>query len=125
MYSTELKVHFEYSNTEDKRKVFGDLRIFIDETEDNRMKFIQNAALFVLALNCGIIAYWLRKYKPIFNDFKVNHGAKNANGERNGQPRTQICKFRNVRLNRFIILVSFLSKMLIPFVDSITGNSRH
>ena len=101
--------------------VYGDLRTLIYETGDNSMKIIQNVALYVLALNCGIIAYWFGQYKPIFNDFKTNHGAKNANGERNGLPRTQICKFRNVGLNRLIILVSFLSQILIPFVDSITG----
>ena len=96
----------------------------IYETEDNSIKLIQNAALYVLALNCGIIAYWFGKYKPIFNDFLTYHGAKNENGERNGQPRAQINLFgldKNIRLNRFIILVSFLSKICIPFVDSITG----
>ena len=106
------------------RTYLGDIRSVIYETEDNSMKLIQNAALYVLALNCGIIAYWFGQYKPIFNDFLTHHGAKNENGERNGQPRAQINLFgldKNIRLNRFIILVSFLSKICIPFIDSITG----
>ena len=104
--------------------VYGDVRNLIYETEDKSMKTIQNVALYVLAFNCGIIAYWLREFKPIFNDFLTNHGAKNANGQRIGQPRTQISIFgldKNIGLNRFIILVKFLSKILVPFVDSITG----
>ena len=103
--------------------LYGDARnVIYETTEDNSMKFIQNAALYVLALNCGIIAYWFGQYKPIFNDFQTNHGAKNENGERNGQPRAQINLFgfdKNIGLNRLIILVSFLSKILI--VDSLTG----
>ena len=90
------------------------------------MKIIENAALYILALNCGIIVYWIAQYKPIFNDFRTNHGAKNLNGERNGKPRNQLC-FRSekfIGLNRFIILVKFLSKIIIPFVDSITGKSN-
>ena len=105
---------------------FMDERTCIYETTDNNMKFIENAALYILALNCGIIVYWIAQYKPIFNDFRTNHGAKNANGERNGKPRNQLCfgseKF--IGLNRFIILVKFLSKIIIPFVDSITGKSN-
>ena len=125
LYSTEIKVYNEYGRREHKRRVYEDARKLIYETEDNSMKIIQNIALYVLALNCGIIAYWFRIYQPIFNDFQTNHGAKNANGERNGQPRTIIRKFgKHVGLNRFIILVSFLSKILIPFVDSITGKSK-
>ena len=107
-----------------EKKLFEDVRTLIYETEDNGMKIIQNGALYVLAFNCGIIAYWLREFKPIFNDFLTNHGAKNANGQRIGQPRTQISIFgldKNIGLNRFIILVNFLSKILVPFVDSITG----
>ena len=110
------------------RAIYGDVRTLIYETEDNSMKFIQNTALYVLALNCGIIVYWFGQYKPIFYDFEKNHGAKNANGEWNGQPRTQSilgCQLpggdKFIGLNRFIILASFLSKTLIPFVDSITG----
>ena len=108
-------------------KIWGDARISTDATKDNSMKIIQNAALYILALNCGIIVYWFVQYKPILNDFRTNHGAKNGNGERNGQPRTQNCIFgKNVGLNRFIILVTFLSKIIIPFADSITGKSnRH
>ena len=104
-----------------------DTREMIYEIEDNSMKFIQNAALYVLALNCGIIAYWFGQYKPIFKDFQTNHGAKNENGKRNGQPRAQINLFgfdKNIGFNRLIILVSFLSKILIPFFDSITGKSN-
>ena len=115
-------------------KVYGDVRSLIYETKDNNMKRIQNVALYVLALNCGIIVYWFVQYKPIFDDFGRNHGAKNANGERNGQPRNQIsicgwqipgfAKF--IGLNRFMILVLFLSKICIPFLDSITGKlNRH
>ena len=105
---------------------YVDERTCIYETTDNNMKFIENAALYILALNCGIIVYWIAQYKPIFNDFRTNHGAKNANGERNGEPRNQLC-FRSekfIGLNRFIILVKFLSKIIIPFVDSITGKSN-
>ena len=106
-------------------RVYGDVRVSIYETESNSMKMIQNAALYVLAFNCGIIVYWFAQYKPIFNDFRTNHGAKNANGERNGQPRIQNCIFgKNVGFNRFIILVTFLSKIILPFVDSITGKSN-
>ena len=129
--STELKAHIlidgeEFFETSSSRirEVYGDIRSVIYETEDNSMKLIQNAALYVLALNCGIIAYWLGEFKPIFNDFLTNHGAKNANGQRIGQPRTQISIFgwdKSIGLNRFIILVQFLSKILVPFVDSITG----
>ena len=105
--------------------VYGDERNLIYETKDDSMKMIQNAALYVLAFNCGIIVYWFAQYKPIFNDFRTNHGAKNVNGERNGQPRIQNCIFgKNVGLNRFIILVTFLSKIILPFVDSITGKSK-
>ena len=103
-----------------------DERTCIYETTDNNMKFIENAALYILALNSGIIVYWIAQYKPIFNDFRTNHGAKNLNGERNGKPRNQLCfgseKF--IGLNRFIILMKFLSKIIIPFVDSITGKSN-
>ena len=105
---------------------FMDERTCIYETTDSNMKFIENAALYILALNSGIIVYWIAQYKPIINDFRTNHGAKNANGERNGKPRNQLCfgseKF--IGLNRFIILVKFLSKLIIPFVDSITGKSN-
>ena len=119
------KVYNEYGRREHKRRLYEDARTLIYETEDNSMKIIQNIALYVLALNCGIIAYWFGKYQPIFNDFQTNHGAKNANGERNGQPRAIYVIFGNhVGLNRFIILVSFLLKILIPFVDSITGKSK-
>ena len=105
---------------------YADERTFIYETTDNNMKFIENTALYILALNTGIIVYWIAQYKSIFNDFRTNHGAKNANGERNGKPRNQLC-FRSekfIGLNRFIILVKFLSKIIIPFVDSITGKSN-
>ena len=112
-------------NIYEAERVYGDLRVLIYETEGNGMKLIQNAALYVLAFNCGIIVYWFAQYKPIFNDFRTNHGAKNANGERNGHPRIQNCIFgKNVGLNRFIILVTFLSKIILPFVDSITGKSK-
>ena len=116
----------EFSNEINGRaRVYGDLRTFIYVTEDNSMKMIQNAALYVLALNCGIIVYWFAQYKPILNDFRTNHGAKNASGERNGQPRIQNWIFgKNVGLNRFVILVTFLSKIILPFVDSITGKSN-
>ena len=101
---------------------YVDARFLIHETENNSMKIIQNAALYVLALNCGIIAFWFGQYKPILNDFRTNHGSIKVNGERNGRPRTQIRMLgKNIGLNRFIILVSFLSKILIPFVGSITG----
>ena len=123
--STEAKINTRISESDSTQlDVLADVRTLIYETEDNNMKIIQNIALYVLALNCGIIAYWFGQYQPIFNDFQTNHGAKNENGERNGQPRSQIGKLRNVALNRFIILVSFLSKILIPFVDSITGKSN-
>ena len=107
----------------------ADQRFLISETEDKNMKIIQNVALFVLASNCGIIAYWFRKHKPIFNDFRKNHGAKKVNGGRNGQPRTQSilgCPISGccIGLNRFIILVDFLLKILVPFIDSITGKSN-
>ena len=102
-----------------------EIRTAIYETEGNSMKNIQNAAIYILAFNCGIIGYWFGQYKPIRDDFLTNHGAKN------GQPRNQfsICgrqisgcgKF--IGLNRLMILVSFLSKILIPFVDSILGKS--
>ena len=107
---------------------YADERTFIYETTDNNMKFIENAALYILALNSGIIVYWIAQYKPIFNDFQTNHGAKNVNGERNGKPRNQLCLLvgseKFIGLNRFIILVKFLSKIIIPFVDSITGKSN-
>ena len=92
------------------------------------MKMIQNAALYILAVNCGIIAYWFGQYKPIFDDFQNNPGAKNANGKRNGQPRTRTSIFGSgkfIGLSRFITLVSFLSKILIPFLDSITGKIQY
>ena len=120
--STERKVPVNISSG--RMEMYGDVRTLTYETEDKSMKNIQNVALYVLAFNCGIIAYWLREFKPIFNDFLTNHGAKNANGQRIGQPRTQISIFgldKNIGLNRFIILVKFLSKILVPFVDSITG----
>ena len=122
--SVKGKIYISSESDSTQLDVYGDVRTLIYETEDNNMKIIQNIALYVLALNCGIIAYWFGQYQPIFNDFQTNHGAKNENGERNGQPRSQIGKLRNVGLNRFIILVSFLSKILIPFVDSITGKSN-
>ena len=107
-------------------QVYGDGRTLIYETEDNSIKIIQNAALYVLALNCGIIAYWFGQYKPIFTDFQTNHGAKNENGERIGRPRTQKilgCPIpeRYIGLNRFIIMAQFLSKICIP---SISGRSN-
>ena len=134
MYSSELKFYWRFHSNSSH---IGDLRTLIYETDYNSMKMIQNAALYILAVNCGIIAYWFRKYKPIFNDFWNNHGAtikifENANGKRNGRPRTQsifgisICgSDRFIGLNRFIILVSFLSKILIPFLDSITGKKQY
>ena len=88
------------------------------------MKSIQRAALFVIALNCGIIGYWFGQYKPIFKDFLTNHGAKNTNGKYNGKPRIRISFLKNIGINRFIVMVSFLSKMIIPFIDSITGKSN-
>ena len=107
----------------------ADHRTLISETEDKYLKRIQNAALCILALNCGIIGYWWRQYKPILDDYRTNHGAENENGERNGQPRNQfsICGWeirglgKFIGLNRFIILGSFLLKILIPFVGSIKG----
>ena len=101
-----------------------DIRTVIYDTQDNNMKTIQRAALFVIALNCGIIGYWFGKYQPIFMDFLTNHGAKNTDGKRNGKPRIQISFAKNIGFNRFIILVSFLSKIIIPFFDSITGKSK-
>ena len=105
----------------------------IYETEDNSLitlEHIQKAAIFILAVNCGIIVYWRGKFKPIFTDFRTNHGAKNENGERIGQPRTQEipglgCSIpeRYIGWNRFIIYGSFLLKFLIPFFDSISGKS--
>ena len=131
MYPSELKFHWRLnSNTSH----LGDLRTLIYETDDNSMEMIQKAALCILAVNCVIITYWFGQYKPIFNDFWNNHGAtiKNANGKRNGRPRTQsifgisICgSDQFIGLNRFIILVSFLSKILIPFLDSITGKIQY
>ena len=119
-YQNELSPYFN-----DLWKMYGDARKTTYTIEDNSIKIIQNAALYVLAFNCGVIAYWFVQYKPILNDFRTNHGAKNVNGERNGQPRTQIFG-KNVELNRFIILLTFLSKIIVPFVDSITGKSnRH
>ena len=137
LLSLEFHVNYQfYSQSGDYKTPNGDYKIVngevrnvIYETEDNSMKLIQNAALYILALNCGIIAYWFAQYKPIFNDFQTNHGAKNENGERNGQPRPRINLFgfkKIIGLNRFITLVSFLSKIWIPFIDSITGKSnRH
>ena len=131
MDSTKLKDHrwdsWKYVNGS-RYRILEDARTLISETEDKNMKIIQNAALFVLALNCGIIAYWFRKHKPIFNDFRKNHGAKKVNGGRNGQPRTQSilgCPISGccIGLNRFIILVNFLLKILVPFIDSVTGKS--
>ena len=122
MDSTKMTIIFD-------KILLGDERTLISETEDKYFKFIQIAALCILALNCGIIGYWLRPYKPILDDFRTNHGAEKENGERNGQPRNQfsICGWeirgfgKFIGLNRFIILGSFLSKILIPFVDSIIG----
>ena len=109
-------------------RFYVEKRTFIYETTDKNMKFIENAALYILALNSGIIVYSIAQYKPIFNDFRTNHGAKNANGERNGKPRNQLCLLfgseKFIGLNRFIILMKFLSKIIIPFVDSITGKSN-
>ena len=140
MDSTELKVfsHLideyldenidEYIDEYTYDKFFEDQRTLIYETTDKNVKFIENAALYILALNSGIIVYWIAQYKPIISDFRTNHGAKNANGERNGKPRNQLCSFfgseKFIGLNRFIILVKFLSKIIIPFVDSITGKSN-
>ena len=125
MDSTERKLLDLYG---DEFESYVDERTCIYETTDNNMKFIENAALYILALNCGIIVYWIAQYKPIFNDFRTNHGAKNLNGERNGKPRNQLCLLfgseKFIGLNRFIILVKFLSKIIIPFVDSITGKSN-
>ena len=104
----------------------------IYETEDNSLitlEHIQKAAMFILAFNCGIIGYWFGKFKQkIFTDFQTNHGAKNENGERIGQPRTQKilgCPVpeRCIGLNRFVIKADFLSNILIPFFDSISGKS--
>ena len=125
--SYEIKAYIRGDSDSNSSEVYGDLRTLIYETEDNSLKFIQYAALYVLASNCGIIAYWFGQYKPIFNDFQAKHGAKNANGERNGQPRIRYTKFGSdkfIGLNRFIILVSFLSKILIPFLDSVTGKLK-
>ena len=131
MDSTERKLFAKYIDEPDSfysSWYYVDERTCIYETTDNKMKFIENAALYILALNCGIIVYWIAQYKPIFNDFGTNHGAKNANGERNGKPRNQLCLLfgskKFIGLNRFIILVKFLSKIIIPFVDSITGKSN-
>ena len=133
MDSTERKLFADHISEWDSDYYFAngffvDERTCIYETTDNNMKFIENAALYILALNCGIIVYWIAQYKPIFNDFGTNHGAKNANGERNGKPRNQLCLLfgseKFIGLNRFIILVKFLSKIIIPFVDSITGKSN-
>ena len=132
MHSTELKIFIK--TNERNHYVYGDARTLIYDTEDNSMKFIQNAALFILALNCGIIAYWFGQHKPIFDDFLTNHGAKNEKGDRNGHPRNQFRIFgwqipgfgKFIGMNRFMILVSFLLKIIIPFVDSITGKlNRH
>ena len=120
--STKLPI--EYGNNNGPRyRILADQRTLISETEDKYLKFIQNAALCILALNCGIIGYWWRQYKPILDDYRTNHGAENENGERNGQPRNQfsICGWESIGLNRFIIGIKFLSKIFIPFVDSITG----
>ena len=135
MYSSELKYPKWRSNSNTYH--LEDFRTLIYETDDNSMEMIQKAALCILAVNCVIITYWFGQYKPIFNDFWNNHGAtikifENANGKRNGRPRTQsifgisICgSDQFIGLNRFIILVSFLSKILIPFLDSITGKKQY
>ena len=92
--STEFKPFIDYDDYNNMmywqqlRYLYGDERTFIYETEDNSIKIIQTAALYVLALNCGIIAYWFGQFRPIFTDFQTNHGAKNENGERIGQPRS-------------------------------------
>ena len=123
MDSTKSKELEYFDNNGSLYYIYVDQRTLISETEDKYLKFIQNAALCILALNCGIIGYWLRQYKPILDDFRTNHGAENENGERNGQPRNQfsICGWESIGLNRFIIGIKFLSKIFIPFVDSITG----
>ena len=91
MDSTERKLFTGNDGSVSFHVFYADERTFIYETTDNNMKFIENAALYILALNSGIIVYWIAQYKPIFNDFRTNHGAKNANGERNGKPRNQLC----------------------------------
>ena len=70
-----------------------DSRTIVYDTSVNDLKSIQIAALFVIALNCGIIGYWFGQYKPIFKDFLTNHGAKTTNGKYNGKPRTRISFF--------------------------------
>ena len=124
MYQTEKK---DYVDLPSGSTLLADYRTVIYETKDNSMKYIQNVALYVLAVNCGIIAYWFAQYKPIYKDFRTNHGAKKDNGERNGRPRTKSilgCELKclSVGLTRFIIAVEFITKVLFPFVDSITGN---
>ena len=127
MDSTKLKeLSWKYVNGS-RYRILEDARTLISETQDKSMNTIQKAAVYLLGLNCGVIAYWFGQYKPIFNDFLTNHGAK-VNGERNGQPRTQSlpvfgCQIPEccIGLNRFIILVNFGSKILVPFFDSITG----
>ena len=126
MDSTKSKELEYFDNNGSLYYIYVDQRTLISETEDKYLKFIQNAALYFLAFNCGVIAYWYRKYKPILDDFRTNHGAENENGERNGQPRIQsilLCPIPGccIKLNRFIILVNFGSKILVPFFDSITG----
>ena len=111
--------------------IYGDERILIYETEDNSsitLEHIQKAAIYILAVNCGIIGYWFGRFKPMFTDFFNNHGAENENEERVGQPRTQKileCPIPEcyIGLNRFIIIAQFLLKILIPFLDSISGKS--
>ena len=129
MYSSESKVVWNLRNMSTgefiRNNKYGDIRTVIHETENNSMKNIQFTAFYILAVNCGLVCLWFGHYKgPILNDFQTNHGAKNANGERNGRPRTQISLFgldKFIGFNRFIIAVSFLSKSLIPFLDSILG----
>ena len=121
MYSS-LEYFNDHFPGDETTWVLEDIRTITYDTKvNNYMKHIQRAALLVIALNCIIIGYWFGQYKPIIKDFLTNHGAKNTDGKRNGQPRTQISFLKNIGLNRFILLVSFLSKIFIPFIDSIKG----
>ena len=120
--STEFKPLFSRWKEYPHLEIYGDGRTLIYETEDNSIKIIQNVALYVLALNCGIISYWIGQYKPIFTDFQTNHGAKYENGERIGRRRTQkiLCcpiSGRCIGLNRVIIMLNFLSKICLSKIQ--------
>ena len=132
MYSSEFKVIWDFrkmsTGERSRNNQYGDIRTSIYETENNSMKNIQFTAFYILAVNCGLVCLWFGHYKgPILNDFQTNHGAKNANGERNGRPRNKFFGItffgsdKCIGFKRFIIAGLFLINSLIPFFDSIKG----